>query len=161
MSRVVVIGATGHIGSYLVPRLVRGGHEVIVMSRGTREPYHASPQWNSVTFRSITASIDRARVVLGYAPRYSSLDALHEALAWLVARGQVDVGGQQFAPRVWFPQSRRGDAWRRAHRSSMTRGRFRGGNRPLRLPALDCGQRRQRPAERTADVTLPVARLGR
>jgi len=34
MSRVVVIGATGHIGSYLVPRLVRGGHEVIAMSRG-------------------------------------------------------------------------------------------------------------------------------
>jgi hypothetical protein len=27
MSRVVVIGATGHIGSYLVPGLVRGGHE--------------------------------------------------------------------------------------------------------------------------------------
>jgi nucleoside-diphosphate-sugar epimerase len=49
MSRVVVIGATGHIGSYLVPRLVRGGHEVIAMSRGTRGPYHASPQWNSVT----------------------------------------------------------------------------------------------------------------
>lgn len=27
MSRVVVIGATGHVGTYLVPRLVRGGHE--------------------------------------------------------------------------------------------------------------------------------------
>ena len=26
MSRVVVIGATGHIGTYLVPRLVAGGH---------------------------------------------------------------------------------------------------------------------------------------
>jgi len=49
MSRVVVIGATGHIGSYLVPRLVRGGHEVIAMSRGTRDPYHASPEWNSAT----------------------------------------------------------------------------------------------------------------
>jgi nucleoside-diphosphate-sugar epimerase len=49
MSRVAVIGATGHIGSYLVPRLVRGGHEVIAMSRGTRDPYHASPEWNSVT----------------------------------------------------------------------------------------------------------------
>jgi nucleoside-diphosphate-sugar epimerase len=49
MSRVVVIGATGHIGTYLVPRLVRGGHEVIAMSRGTRDPYHASPQWESVT----------------------------------------------------------------------------------------------------------------
>jgi nucleoside-diphosphate-sugar epimerase len=49
MSRVVVIGATGHIGTYLVPRLVRRGHEVIAMSRGTREPYHPSPQWDSVT----------------------------------------------------------------------------------------------------------------
>jgi nucleoside-diphosphate-sugar epimerase len=49
MSRVVVIGATGHIGSYLVPRLVRGGHEVIAMSRGTRDPYHASPEWGSVS----------------------------------------------------------------------------------------------------------------
>ena len=49
MSRVVVIGATGHIGTYLVPRLVRGGHEVIAMSRGTRDPYQASPQWGSVT----------------------------------------------------------------------------------------------------------------
>ena len=49
MSRIVVIGATGHIGSYLVPRLVRGGHDVIALSRGTRDPYHASPQWSSVT----------------------------------------------------------------------------------------------------------------
>ena len=56
MSRVVVIGATGHIGSYLVPRLVRGGHDVIAMSRGIREPYHSSPEWNAVT--SVTA--DRA-----------------------------------------------------------------------------------------------------
>jgi nucleoside-diphosphate-sugar epimerase len=49
MSRVVVIGATGHIGTYLVPRLVDGGHEVIAISRGTRGPYHSSPQWEAVT----------------------------------------------------------------------------------------------------------------
>ncbi|HXT87872.1 MAG TPA: NAD-dependent epimerase/dehydratase family protein, partial [Trebonia sp.] len=48
MSRVVVVGATGHIGTYLVPRLVDRGHEVIAVSRGTRPPYHASPQWDSV-----------------------------------------------------------------------------------------------------------------
>ena len=48
------------------------------------------------TFRSIAASIDRARTVLGYTPRYSTLQALHEALTWLVANGQVDVGGQRF-----------------------------------------------------------------
>jgi nucleoside-diphosphate-sugar epimerase len=52
------------------------------------------------TFRSITASITRAREALGYAPRFSSLDTLHEALAWLVANGQADVGGQQFPAGV-------------------------------------------------------------
>ena len=46
--------------------------------------------------RSIAASIDRAREVLGYAPRHSSLDALHEAARWLAANGHVDVGGQDF-----------------------------------------------------------------
>jgi nucleoside-diphosphate-sugar epimerase len=48
------------------------------------------------TFRGITASIARAREVVGYAPRYSALEALHEALAWLAGHGQVDVGGQPF-----------------------------------------------------------------
>jgi nucleoside-diphosphate-sugar epimerase len=46
--------------------------------------------------RSIAASIDRARETLGYRPRYTSLEALHESLRWLVADGQVDVGGQDF-----------------------------------------------------------------
>jgi nucleoside-diphosphate-sugar epimerase len=48
MGRVVVIGATGHIGSYLVPRLVRAGHEVVAVSRGERGPYHEAPEWRSV-----------------------------------------------------------------------------------------------------------------
>src|SRR5690348_15217825 len=58
MGRVVIIGATGHIGSYLVPRLVRGGHEVIAMSRGVRGPYLDSPEWRSVT--AITVDRDAA-----------------------------------------------------------------------------------------------------
>lgn len=37
--RVVVIGGTGHIGSYLLPRLVRAGHEVVNISRGQRSSY--------------------------------------------------------------------------------------------------------------------------
>ena len=48
MSRVVVIGATGHIGSYLVPRLVRAGHEVVAVSRGERMPYHEAVEWRLV-----------------------------------------------------------------------------------------------------------------
>jgi nucleoside-diphosphate-sugar epimerase len=45
---VVVIGATGHIGTYLVPRLVRAGHEVVAISRGDRAPYHEAVEWGSV-----------------------------------------------------------------------------------------------------------------
>ncbi len=52
----MVIGATGHIGSYLVPRLVRAGHEVIAVSRGEREPYHGAVEWGSVD----RATADRA-----------------------------------------------------------------------------------------------------
>ncbi len=55
MSRVVVIGATGHVGTYLVPRLVRAGHEVIALSRGEREPYRPAPEWRAVR----RAQIDR------------------------------------------------------------------------------------------------------
>jgi nucleoside-diphosphate-sugar epimerase len=46
--------------------------------------------------RSIAASIDRARDVLGYRPRYSSLDALRESLRRLAATGDVDLDGRAF-----------------------------------------------------------------
>jgi nucleoside-diphosphate-sugar epimerase len=42
------IGATGHVGTYLVPRLVRGGHDVVGLSRGLRDPYVPGP-WPSIT----------------------------------------------------------------------------------------------------------------
>ncbi|MCL6625329.1 NAD-dependent epimerase/dehydratase family protein [Alicyclobacillus shizuokensis] len=46
--RVVIIGGTGHIGTYLVPRLVEDGHEVINVSRRRREPYQPHGAWKSV-----------------------------------------------------------------------------------------------------------------
>ncbi|MHB1002189.1 MAG: NAD-dependent epimerase/dehydratase family protein [Armatimonadota bacterium] len=46
--RIVVIGGTGHVGTYLVPRLVEAGHEAISVSRGQRAPYHAHEAWKSV-----------------------------------------------------------------------------------------------------------------
>lgn len=46
--RVVVIGATGHIGTYLVPRLVQDGHEVVAISRGQATPYSESVLWEKV-----------------------------------------------------------------------------------------------------------------
>ncbi|MBD8610693.1 NAD(P)-dependent oxidoreductase [Frigoribacterium sp. CFBP 13729] len=46
--RVVVIGATGHVGGYLVPRLVLAGHDVVAVSRGTSAPYREHAAWASV-----------------------------------------------------------------------------------------------------------------
>jgi nucleoside-diphosphate-sugar epimerase len=46
--RVVIIGGSGHVGTYLVPRLVAAGHEVIAVSRGRREPYQPHAAWKSV-----------------------------------------------------------------------------------------------------------------
>lgn len=46
--RVVVIGGSGHVGTFLVPRLVEAGHEVVSISRGQREPYRDHGAWRSV-----------------------------------------------------------------------------------------------------------------
>lgn len=46
--RVVIIGGAGHVGTYLVPRLVEAGHEVINLSRGQRGPYQPHAAWKSV-----------------------------------------------------------------------------------------------------------------
>jgi len=45
---VLVIGGTGHIGSYLIPRLVASGYQVWVLARGTTNPYPPSPLWARV-----------------------------------------------------------------------------------------------------------------
>jgi nucleoside-diphosphate-sugar epimerase len=48
VTRVVVIGGTGHVGTYLVPRLLAAGFEVVNVSRGARVPYHPHVAWKSV-----------------------------------------------------------------------------------------------------------------
>lgn len=46
--KVLVIGATGHVGSYLIPRLVDAGFDVVTMSRGKANPYIESARWSAV-----------------------------------------------------------------------------------------------------------------
>ena len=55
MTRVVIIGGSGHVGTYLVPRLVGAGFEVINVSRGERKPYRPHGAWSTVQ----TVIIDR------------------------------------------------------------------------------------------------------
>ena len=38
---VLIIGGSGHVGSYLIPTLIAMGHEVVSVSRGISVPYRA------------------------------------------------------------------------------------------------------------------------
>ncbi len=49
MTRAVIIGGSGHIGTYLVPRLVEAGFEVVNVTRGRRAPYSPNAAWKKVT----------------------------------------------------------------------------------------------------------------
>lgn len=70
--RVVVVGATGHVGGYLVPRLVAAGHEIVAISRGQREPYRAHPAWSQVT--RVVADRDAEDAAGTFAGRLADLD---------------------------------------------------------------------------------------
>ncbi|MEZ4621729.1 MAG: NAD-dependent epimerase/dehydratase family protein [Caldilineaceae bacterium] len=48
MSRVVIIGGSGHVGTYLVPRLLHAGYDVVNVSRNQRDPYQPHGAWQQV-----------------------------------------------------------------------------------------------------------------
>lgn len=54
--RVVVIGGSGHIGTYLIPMLVEKGYEVVNITRGQRQPYLPNAAWKAV--QQVTADRD-------------------------------------------------------------------------------------------------------
>lgn len=59
--KVVVLGGTGHVGTYLIPRLVQAGHDVSVVSRNKREPYQPHGAWGEVE----SVEIDRQAAEAG------------------------------------------------------------------------------------------------
>jgi len=63
--RTVVIGGTGHIGTYLVPALVRLGHQVTVLSRGERTPYQSDGAWQRVELIQVDREAEDAAGTFG------------------------------------------------------------------------------------------------
>lgn len=85
--RIAIIGATGHIGTYLVPRLAEDGHEVLAISRGQRQPYQSHGAWSGA------ATGDRKAVTLVRLDR-TALEAsgqFGEAIRALRADAVVDL----------------------------------------------------------------------
>jgi nucleoside-diphosphate-sugar epimerase len=82
--RVVVIGGTGHIGSYLVPRLVTAGHEVIVLARGEREPYHDDAAWARVRRERVDRDAEDAAGTFGARVAALGADAVVDLVCFTV-----------------------------------------------------------------------------
>lgn len=107
--RVVVVGATGHIGSYLVPRLVRHGHEVVAVSRGNRDPYHSDDAWSHV--RRVEADRDAEDAVGRFVGRLIDLrpDAIVDLICFrpssaeqLVEAGANRLGLLLHCGSIWI-----------------------------------------------------------
>jgi uncharacterized protein YbjT (DUF2867 family) len=74
MARIVVIGGSGHVGTYLVPALVERGQDVVNVSRGTAAPYRPHPAWKAVEQVFVDRRAEEAEGKFG--SRIAALDAL-------------------------------------------------------------------------------------
>lgn len=106
--KAVVIGGSGHIGTYLVPRLVEDGYEVVSVSRGESSPYIGSGMWNWVERLRIDRDKEEAAGTFGKRIAALKPDIVVDLIAFKPAsviqmaealRG--DVGHYLFCSSIW------------------------------------------------------------
>ena len=86
--RIVVIGGSGHVGTYLIPRLVEAGHEVIVVTRGQRSAYTPHAAWNSVQRVTIDREEEEARGEFGMRIRALAPDVVIDMICFTLPSAQ-------------------------------------------------------------------------
>jgi nucleoside-diphosphate-sugar epimerase len=74
--RVIVIGGTGHIGTYLIPRLISAGYSVVNVSRAQRRPYRDDPSWQYVEQFTLDRSEQESAGAFGHSIRSLRPDAV-------------------------------------------------------------------------------------
>jgi len=79
---VVILGGTGHVGTYLVPRLVAAGHEVTCLSRGRREPYSPHVAWSQVQQVEVDRKTEEAEGSFGRRVRDLKPDAVIDMICF-------------------------------------------------------------------------------
>lgn len=80
--RVVVIGGSGHIGSYLIPLLVGRSYNVINVSRGQAKPYIPHPSWAEVEQISADRTAEEASGAFGERIAGLSADIVIDLIAF-------------------------------------------------------------------------------
>jgi nucleoside-diphosphate-sugar epimerase len=91
--RVAVIGATGHVGTYLVPRLVAAGHDVVAISRGTQQPYRPDAAWDQVERIHLDREVEERAGTFGQAVAELAADVVVDMICFTPesARQLVDA----------------------------------------------------------------------
>ncbi len=89
--KVLVIGGTGHIGSYLVPRLLARGYDVLVFSKGQTRPYPENPLWERVEWMRGEREEEEKRGTFAERIRSLGLYALVDLIAFEPRSAQVLV----------------------------------------------------------------------
>jgi nucleoside-diphosphate-sugar epimerase len=91
--RTVIIGGTGHVGTYLAPRLVEAGHEVVCLSRGQREPYQSHAAWDRAERIQVDREAEDEAGVFGERVRGLEPDAVIDMICFTPesARHLVDA----------------------------------------------------------------------
>lgn len=86
--RVIVIGGSGHIGTYLIPRLVEAGHTVVNVSRGLREPYQAHAAWKMVKQVVVDKDAEEAAGIFGQRILELQPDVVMDMICFRLASAQ-------------------------------------------------------------------------
>jgi nucleoside-diphosphate-sugar epimerase len=92
MSRVVVIGGSGRIGTYLLPRLVEAGFEVVNVSRGLRKPLRPHSAWKEVETVTLDRETEEAAGTFGAKVRDLKPDIVIDVICFTVPSVEHLVG---------------------------------------------------------------------
>ncbi len=106
--RIVVIGGSGHIGTFLVPRLVRAGHDVVTISRGRRSSYVDDPAWDQVEHVSADRAAEDADGTFPSRVAKLGADAVVDLISFtlesekaLVERLRSETGHLVYCGSIW------------------------------------------------------------
>jgi nucleoside-diphosphate-sugar epimerase len=90
----VIIGGSGHVGGFLVPRLVRAGHEVVKLIRGVRAPYVDDDAWSQVQQIFLDRVAEDATGRFGQRVAALEAEVVVDGIRRLIEHGQLDVANR-------------------------------------------------------------------
>jgi nucleoside-diphosphate-sugar epimerase len=80
--RVIVIGGSGHIGTYLTPRLVEAGYDVVNVCRAQSTPYHPHTAWSDVEIVALDRAAEETAGTFGSRIRALQPDAVIDLICY-------------------------------------------------------------------------------